>query len=227
MNKKIIAIMAVMTVTLSMAGCGNKDENLSKADKSTSSVSSESEVQTVNESESASEKINKNESARPESEMVLPKGKFDFDKAIDNFYLYGEKVDLPFTMDSLSDTFVLGDLIQGTDEKGEFNNSTEGHLFYKEKEEFGTGIASVYFNNVMPQDFDGTYSCYHLLVHKDADYNIYGIKSGMTFDEVKKLWGAPTKEGKGDILYGDESKYIWFYLGTDKNTIKDMQISIK
>lgn len=207
----MIALLAGAALLCGIAGCENTEGNISAPESSTNSDTSNVEDSSVTESESSE---------------TTQTGKFDWDAAMNDFYINGIKMEYPFSESSLGEDFTFE-----VDEA--FYNYVGDYLkiIVDHKDCKGLWLFEAEYKGINEDTY--TPDCVLSSIYSMYKPSIQGIKYDTLMDEVYKIWGEPNevidRTNKSDrntaTYYGKEEgqKVILSY---DNTTNEILTISI-
>ncbi|MCH5206546.1 MAG: hypothetical protein J1F09_06295 [Oscillospiraceae bacterium] len=109
--KKIFAFVLALSMLCAMTGCDKNEGGISNPDSSNNSESSTSSVEDSLSSPSAPDPSSE-ESTGSTSEPATGQAEFDFDEAVKNITLFGNKISLPCTIADFGEDFSLDEDVQ-------------------------------------------------------------------------------------------------------------------
>ena len=201
MKRKLVLFMAAAFLVSNLTACKNSENTLSSEDdKSRSTQSSISEsVSESTESDTVS--------------IAEAKGEFDWDTAMDNFYIKGIKIEYPFSERTLGNDFIF--------EENPFYNTAGDYLEFKvdHTQSQDLWLFSAKFKKVNVKTYNN--DCIVSDVKSLTEPNIQGLTEGISLDKVYLIWGKPDEieqkhsESNYDtaIYYGNEEGqkiYLWY-----------------
>lgn len=104
MKRKIIALLAGAVLLCGITGCENTKGNVSAPESSTNSDTSSVEESSTAEPDSSTENSTDNSSEPSDSKV-----EFNFDEAVKNFTLFGNKIFIPCTISDFGNDFSLNE----------------------------------------------------------------------------------------------------------------------
>lgn len=200
MSKKVIVTFILSAMVLGMTSCGEVDESVKAADiSSASSVSSES----------------------PAAETT---GDFDWDTAMDNLYMSGHKIEIPFSLNSLKkqdENFYIED---SETSFYEITDGVVGRIFYDDTE-----LCCAYFYGVDLNTYTDDLHAEEL--DRILDFNIQGITKESTLSDLIHVFGEPNERNETPvyndlIYYGEGNSKIELVYDDENDKIKSLRICI-
>ena len=104
--KKIFAVVLALSMLCAMTGCDKNEGSASTQESSTSTESTTGSVEESSSSPSAPDSSSE-ESTSSTSEPTAGQAEFDFDEAVKNITLFGNKISLPCTIADFGEDFSL------------------------------------------------------------------------------------------------------------------------
>ena len=201
MKRKIIALLAGAALLCGIAGCENTEGNVSAPESSTNSENSTSNVE-------------QSSTAEPESSETTRTGKFDWDAAMNDFYINGIKMEYPFSESSLGEDFTF-------DVDSAFYSDVGDYLKINVDHRNCTGLwlFEAEYKNITNETYNK--DCIVSAISYMFKPSIQGITEKTSMENVYALWGEPNEiEGKtGEtnydtaVYYGNiegQKIYLWY-----------------
>ena len=201
--KRLITIILSLLTLAAMGGCSDKSKDESVQTTQTSAL-------TTNE---------------PQTSASTSNGKFDWDTAMNETYLDGVKIKMPFSLNDLGDGYKMGTVKDEVFDNIGCYTSVYKITGYDEELDKSEDekIAFVSFDNISAAEYtDDTPVTY--IADMDG-LCIQGIEKGVSMELVYSTWGEPKENDKIAIYYGeDTTKKIHIYK-TDDDCVSQISIN--
>ena len=214
MKRKIIILVMILALSMGAVACDSD------------SGSTDSSKSTINKSESSS--LIDDDSS---DNIDIPKktGEFDWNVAMENFYIDGRKIEVPFSLNSLGSDYY------SNDEYPAFNDYSNYLLFsITHKDYDGISLCYLEFKNVTEDEY--TDDCLASAVHTITRPCLQGIEIDSTMELVYETWGEPDEiagkmvESNTDIAkyYGEkEGQVVYIMYNNITNMVKALYVDFE
>jgi hypothetical protein len=158
------------------------------------------------------------------SEITHTAGTFDFDEAMQNFYLFDKKISLPCTVSEMGEEYTLSEHCFEVPE----TTQVLYNLYYS-----GNEIGSV---TISEEDSDNGYNSPIKMImldnydsnEKKIDVDILGISFQSTKTDIENVFGKSDKSTDTDLIYytEDENSFVSFYSWNETGNFERIFIAI-
>ena len=203
--KRVLCAVLAAALACGLCGCARSEESSAQPD----SVNNLARTNPIIDDETT-------------SKSEAPAGKFDWDKALSEFYLNDIKIEYPFSESSLGEDYEFDD----EPIYNEFGDYLT--IVVDRKDHQGMWFFEAVYKGVTKETY--TPDLVPDRIYSLLRPSVQGIKENTPRDNVYAIWGEPdeTEEGKhfnSAIYYGkEEGQKLYLYFDKTKDTVKLIEI---